>query len=136
MINARALCKEIGNFFGEYFEENNQLCIDNYDKVFRYNTEKELLVDWVDTLICNHYDCKENGNIADSWEKEVRYIYEDVLGKYPVGVRLYNGKKKKRYVAEGYVSDGSMHGKMKYLGTFDSIIDAICAVWKHKGIRF
>ena len=135
-MEQRALCKEIGNFFGDYFEENNQLCIDNGENIFRYNTEKELLADWADTLVCNHYDCKYNGNIADSWEKEVRYIYEDVLGKYPAGVKLYNGKKKKRYVAEGYVSDGSAHGKMEYLGTFDSIVDAICAVWKHKGIRF
>ena len=136
MLDAKTLCKEIGNFFGEYFEENNQLCIDNYEKIFRYDTEKELLADWVNTLVCNHYDCKTNGNIADSWEKEVRYIYEDVLGKYPTGVRAYHGKTKNNYIAEGYVSNGTSHGKMVYLGKFDSIVDAICAVWEHKGIRF
>lgn len=137
MFNARELCKFIGNFYGEYFEENEQLCIDNGENIYRYNTEKELLKDWVDTLVCSHYyDCIAYSSPNDSWEKEIRFIYEDVIGKYPTGVRTNNGKKKKRYVAEGYVADGSLHGKMKYLGTFDSIADAICAVWKHKGYKF
>ena len=44
-------------------------------------------------------------------------------------------RKKTTYKAEGYVSNGTPHGKMVYLGGFDSIIDAICAVWKHNGIE-
>lgn len=136
-MEVKELCKYIGNFYGKYFEENGQLCIDNYEKVFRYNTEKELLKDWVNTLVCSHYyDCILPASPIDSWEHEIRFIYENVIGKNPKGVRIYRGKTKNRYVAEGYVADGTPHGKMKYLGTFDSITEAICAVWTHEGYKF
>lgn len=133
MINdITKMCMEIGNVFGEYFEENNQFCIDNGEQVFRYNTEKELLTDWVETLVLQHISC--NGEEGGNWENEVKFIYENVIGKYPTGIRFYNGVRKKRYVVQGYVADGTLHGKMEYLGTFDSLIDAICVIWKHKGV--
>lgn len=130
----KALCHEIGDIFGRYFEENGQVCIDNGEKVFRYNSEKDLLTDWVDTLVSQHLAC--NGESGGNWEDAVTFIYKDVIGKYPTGVRPYNGKKKVRYKAESYAPTGTPHGVMVYLGTFDSIIDAIGAVWKHKGITF
>ena len=130
----KSLCEEIGSCFGDFFEENNQLCIDNGEKIFRYDTAKELLSDWVETLVYQHHSC--NGEDGCNWEYEIRFIYEDVIGKYPTGVRCYDGKKKKRYKAEGYISDGRPHGKMVYLGTFDSIVDAVCSMWKHNGIPF
>lgn len=92
MLNSRELCKEIGNCFGDYFEENNYLCINNGEENFRYKTEKELLADWVDTLVLQHHAC--NRESGGDWENEVRFIYEDVIGKYPKGVRVYRGKKK------------------------------------------
>lgn len=133
MFNIRELCKEIGSCFGDYFEENNYLCINNGEETFRYQTEKELLADWVDTLVLQHHAC--NGEDGCNWENEVLFIYENVICKNPKGVRTYRGKKKTTYRAEGYVSDGTPHGTMIGLGTFYSIIDAICAVWKHNGIK-
>lgn len=50
-MNKYELCKEIGNWFGDFFKENGKLCIDNHEKIFKYNTEDELLIDWLDTLI-------------------------------------------------------------------------------------
>lgn len=126
----RTLCKDIGDYFGDYFEEDNQLCIDNGEKIFRYNTEKELLLDWVDTIVSHHHSC--GGKDGSNWDAEVAFIYENVIGKRPSGVRIYSGKKGIRYVAEGYVPDNTSHGRMIYLGTYDSIVHAICAVWKHK----
>ncbi len=131
MFDIRELCKEVGNCFGEYFEEDNQLCIDNGVKIFRYNTEKELLGDWVETLISQHLSC--NGQSGGNWEKEIAFIYESVLGKYPKGVRPCHGKKKTKYKAEAYVNDGTPHGAMRYLGVYDSIVDAVGAMWEHKG---
>ena len=129
-VKMKALCKEIGDCFGEFFEENNQLCIDNGETVFRYKTEKALLTDWVDTLVYQHRDC--NGKAGGNWEEEVRFIYEKVLRRYPRCVRAYRGKTKTTYKAEVCVPDGTPHGKMLYLGGFTSMIDAICAVWDFK----
>ena len=132
-MTAKELCIDIGNFFGDYFEESGKLCIDNYEQVFKYDTPAELLVDWVDTLVLNHMDCKESGSIGDTWEKEVRFIFEEVLRKYPKGVRPYHGKSKTSYKAEVYKQDGTPHGSMVYLGTFDSLIEAMYSIMKHNG---
>lgn len=75
----KALCKEIGDCFGDYFEENNQFCIDNGEKVFRYDSEKELLTDWVDTLVSQHISC--GGESGGNWSDEITFIYENVIGK-------------------------------------------------------
>ena len=142
-MNRRELAQNIGNFFGGYFEENGQVCIDNGEKIFRYNTVAELLSDWVDTLVENHHDTCDNPHSElhttnDSWEKEIVFIYEQVVGKLPEGIRKVEGR-------DGNVSWGcsvevynSNNGREKnlYLGTYDSIVDAIFArrdfLEKHK----
>jgi hypothetical protein len=126
------LCKEIGQCFGDYWKEGERYCIDNGEETFRYKTPEALLSDWVETLI--HQHIASEGDVGANWEEEVKFIYENVLEKYPVGVRPYKGKTKRKYKAEVYVSNGTPHGKMKYLGVYDYIIDAIEAVWKFKNI--
>ena len=127
-----SLCKEIGQCFGEYWETDGKYFIDNGEEVFKYKTPELLLKDWVDTLILQHIS--SDGDAGANWEKEVKYIYEDVLNKYPVGVRPYKGKHCTKYKAEVYVSNGKPHGKMLYLGVYESIIDAIKVVWEFKNI--
>jgi hypothetical protein len=100
--------------------------------LFRYKTPEELLADWVETLI--HQHIASEGDAGANWEKEVKFIFECVLNKYPKGVRCYKGKTKTTYTAEAYVADGTLHGKMEYLGRYNNIIDAIEAVWKFKNI--
>ena len=129
-VYARDLCKEIGNAFGTFFEDGGALCIDNGDKVFRYGSEKELLADWVDTLVSQQVE--SSGDEGCQWEDEIRYIYNTVLCKSPKGVRIRRAKGRIRFVAEVYRSDGSPHGKMLYLGTFDSMAEAIYATWNAK----
>lgn len=128
-MNKLELCKEIGNYFGTYFEEEGRYCIDNYDTVFRYDSVDKLLADWVDTLVENHHDTMNNNDgCNNSWENEILFIYSKVIGKYPVGVRPYVGKLKTTYRA--YIdikADGYPHGKNIHLGTFESIVDAIYA---------
>ncbi len=131
-MNKYELCKEIGQCFGKYWIEGERYYIDNGDDLFRYKNPEELLADWVETLIHQHIDSE--GDAGANWEEEVRFIYEDVLKKYPKGVRCYKGKTKITYTAEVYVADGTPHGQMKYLGRYDRIIDAIEAVWKFKNI--
>lgn len=126
------LCKEIGQCFGTYWMEGELHCIDNGDEVFRYKTLEELLGDWVETLI--HQHIASDGDGGANWEEEVKFIYEDVLKKYPKGIRCWKGKTKTRYKAEAYVNNGTPHGKMEYLGTYDCITDAIKAIWKFKNI--
>ena len=127
----KGLAREIGNCFGEFFEENNKFCIDNGEEIFRYDTEKDLLADWVETLIEQHRD--SNGEDGANWDEEVEFIYENVIGEYPKGVRPYRGKTKTTWKAEMYINNGTKHGKMAYLGGFKSIIDAICTVREHRG---
>lgn len=128
-MNKATLCKQIGDFFGTYFEENGQYCIDNGAKVFRYDTHDALLADWVDTLVENHHDTAGNSpslyiDINDSWEKEIVFIYSEVIGKLPVGIR----KAAKGWQCSIDVQEyGNPHGKNLYLGTYSSIVDAIFA---------
>ena len=131
-MDKQKLCKEIGSFFGDYFEKNGQLCIDNGEKIFRYNTADDLLKDWVDTLVENQNDTVDNPSsdyyaINDSWEKEIVFIYSEVIGKPPAGVRLVDNAKGKAWQAYIDLADGSKHTKNLHLGTHYSIVDAIFA---------
>jgi hypothetical protein len=130
-IKIKELSREIGNCFGQFFEENNQFCIDNGEEIFRCDTEKELLTDWVDTLIEQHID--NNGKDGANWDKEVEFIYENVIGAFPRGIRPYRGKTKTTWKAEVFINDGTRHGKMVYLGGFPSIIKAIHTLRTHRG---
>lgn len=122
------LCQQIGNFFGRYFEENGQLCIDNEEKVFTYNSADELLIDWVDTLVENHRDTFAYGSPNDSWEKEIVFIFNFCIGKHPVGVRRIENKKGTTWSASVDVSNPNHpHGKNVCLGTYGSVVDAIMA---------
>lgn len=127
----KELCESIGACFGEYFEENAQHHIDNGEENMHYSSREELLTDWVDTLVEQHISC--NGAEGANWEKEVVFIFENVIGKYPKSIYPIRGKKGTTYKAEVYVADGSAHGKMLHLGNFKSVIGAINAVWKHQG---
>ena len=122
----RDLCQEIGNFFGHYFEENGQLCIDNGEKVFRYNTPDELLADWVDTLIENHLDNLDSP--SDSWEKEILFIFNFCIGKRPTGLRKLEQKKGTVWSVSVDVPNPKFpHGKSIYIGTYSSVVEAIRA---------
>ena len=70
------LCKEIGKWYGAFFEENGKLCIDNGQEVFQYDTADELLSDWVDTLIA-----EDNATGEDTWDDAVEFIYKEILKK-------------------------------------------------------
>jgi hypothetical protein len=128
-MNKNELCKEIGDYFGTYFEEGGLYCIDNYESVFRYDSTDKLLADWVDTLVENHHDTVDNNDGCNNgWEKEIVFIYSEVIGKYPIGVRPYFGKKKTTYSAYIDISaDRHPHGRNIHLGTYNSIVDAIYA---------
>ena len=124
----RKLCEEIGSFFGGYFEENGQLCIDNGDEVFRYDTADELLIDWVDTLIESHREYLSYGTPGFNWEKEVLFIYSSVIGKRPVGLRKIDQKNGPVWqVSVDLQNPNFPHGKSVYIGTYNSIIDGIWA---------
>ena len=131
-MNKFELCKEIGECFGDYWEKDGKYFIDNGDEVFEYKTPEALLEDWADTLVAQHISCK--GEEGGNWEKEVRFIYNEVLNKMPNSVRASKGKKKTKYKVEVYTYNGQPHGKMVYLGVYENIIDAIEKVWKFKGI--
>ena len=119
------LCYEIGHFFGCYFEENGQMCIDNGDEVFRYNTPDELLADWVETLIQSHIAPE---GFSNNWEKEILFIYTNCMKKHPVGVRKVEGKKGTVWNAYYDVPNPNHpHYKAVHLGTYSSLIDAIWA---------
>lgn len=123
-----ALCREIGSFFGDFYEDSGQLCIDNGEKVFRYNTPEGLLKDWLDTLIWHQHDTA--GDPSGSWEQVICFIYSDVIGEYPVGIRPYLGKKQTMWRCSMDVlipGQTSSHGKQLFLGTYSSIVDAIFA---------
>ena len=75
MLNKRDICEEIGNTFGEFFEDiSGFLVIDNGDQEYRYNNEDELLKDWLPML---QEDDSLTGN--DTWEDIIEYIKNEIL---------------------------------------------------------
>ena len=124
-MNKFDLCKEIGGFFGDFFIDSEKLCIDNGEEVFRYDTPDDLLKDWIDTLIMHQHDTF--GDPSGNWEKEIVFIYTDVLKKLPAGIRAVDNKYGRTWYSYVDVADGSRHGKNLHLGNYSSIVDAIYA---------
>ncbi len=127
-MNEEKLAKEIGDFFGKYFEEDQLYCIDNGENVFQYESPQELLSDWVDTLICHQHDTE--GDPSGNWEDEIIFIHESVMKKWPVGIRPYYGKAGYAWKSSVDVTipeETGLHGKNLFLGTYPTIVDAIYA---------
>ena len=69
---------------------------------------------------------------TDSWEKEILFIYEEVLKKYPTGVRpVRTGKGGTVWSASMDIClpDAGAHGKNFHLGSWPTIVGAIHARW-------
>ena len=124
-MNKMELCKEIGNFFGDFFVDSEKLCIDDGENIFRYDAPEDLLKDWLDTLIMHQHDTL--GYPSGNWEDAIDFIYTDVLQKLPTGIRAIDNKNGRTWNCSVDVADGSRHGKNLYLGNYSSIVDAIYA---------
>lgn len=75
MLNKRDICKEIGNTFGEFFEDiSGFLVIDDGNQEYRYNNEDELLKDWLPLL-------QEDDSLTgdDTWADIIEYIKNEIL---------------------------------------------------------
>lgn len=75
MVNKRDICEEIGNFFGEFYEDmSGFLNIDTGDQVHTYVSEDELLRDWLPTLK------EEDEDTGDgTWADIIEYIESEIL---------------------------------------------------------
>lgn len=126
MFDKYQLAKEIGNFFGSFYEQNGKFCINNYSEIYRYDSVDALLTDWVDTLVAHQHD---NKDLSGYWEAEIEFIYKEVIGKYPLGIRAGESKTmgKAWLVSIDVTTPNHAHGKNLHLGTYDSIVDAIYA---------
>ena len=70
MLNKRDICEEIGNSFGEFYEDvSGILTIDAYDEIYTYNSEDELLKDSLPKL---QKEDTETGD--DTWSEIIEYI--------------------------------------------------------------
>lgn len=70
MLNKRDICEEIGNTFGEFYEDvSGILTIETYDETYTYDSENELLKDWLPRL---QSEDAESGD--DQWSDIIEYI--------------------------------------------------------------
>lgn len=73
--NKREICKEIGEFFGEFYEDIvGFLVIDDGETEHIYATEDELLKDWLPTL---QESDEETGD--GYWANIIDYIESEIL---------------------------------------------------------
>ena len=75
MLNKHDICEEIGNTFGEFFEDiSGFLVIDDGNQEYRYNNEDELLKDWLPML-------QEDDSLTgdDTWKDIIEYIKNEIL---------------------------------------------------------
>lgn len=122
LLRMKMLCEEIGNFFGEYKEEDGFVSVSIDGMTCGYSSYQRMLEDWVDTLVESHA-----GGGSD-WEREILFICFDVLYKKPMGVRRITGKRHDSWYASVDITNPNYpHGKNLHLGTYASIVDAICA---------
>ena len=72
MLNKRDICEEIGNTFGEFYEDvSGILTIETYDETYTYDSENELLKDWLPRL---QSEDAESGD--DQWAEIIEYILD------------------------------------------------------------
>lgn len=72
MLNKRDICEEIGNTFGEFYEDvSGILTIETYDETYTYDSENELLKDWLPRL---QSEDAESGD--DQWSDIIEYILD------------------------------------------------------------
>lgn len=122
LVRMKMLCEEIGNFFGKYKEENGFVSVSIDGMTCGYSSYARMLEDWVDTLVESHA-----GGGSD-WEREILFIYFEALNKKPMGIRRVTGKRHDSWCASVDVANPNYpHGKNLHLGTYKSIVDAICA---------
>ena len=68
----KALCEEIGYFFGTYFEENGQFCIQHDGKTERYDSVDDLLIAW-------HKIFTASPKLASEWHEEIKFIEDEII---------------------------------------------------------
>ena len=72
MLNKLDVCAEIGNTFGDfYIDVSGILTIDTYTEIYTYNSEDELLKDWLPRL---QSEDAESGD--DQWAEIIEYILD------------------------------------------------------------
>ena len=75
MLSKRDICEEIGNYFGTFYEDiSGNLVIDTGDQEHSYDSEDELLTDWLPTL--QEADAETNDG---TWDDIIEYIEEEIL---------------------------------------------------------
>lgn len=125
---------KIGNYFGDFSESADKYSIDNGEREFAYKTVDELLADWLDTVIENHHDAyytadADKRNEADSWEKEIVFIYTMVLQELPKGIKASVSSDGFKWLATCDVTVdkkvGCGHSKTLCAGTYSSLAEAI-----------
>lgn len=68
----KELCQDIGYFFGAYFEENGQFCIQHDGKIDRFSSIDDLLVAW-------HKILTADPKLAWEWHEEIKYIEDEII---------------------------------------------------------
>ena len=75
MLDKRNICEEIGNSFGDFYVDvSGILTIDTYTGTHTYDSEDELLKDWLPKLIA-----EDEAQQDDYWAEIIEYIQEEIL---------------------------------------------------------
>lgn len=74
-MNKLDICAEIGNTFGDFYVDvSGILTIDGYTEIYTYNSEDELLKDWLPKLIE-----EDETQQDDYWAEIIEYIQTEIL---------------------------------------------------------
>ena len=74
-MNKLDICAEIGNTFGDFYVDvSGILTIETYNETYTYNSEDELLIDWLPKLIA-----EDDFQQDDYWVDIIDYIRTEIL---------------------------------------------------------
>lgn len=82
------IAKEVGNWYGTFYEESNIMYIDNNCVTYSYATAEELLQDWIHTML------EDENNI---WNDELKFLLSE--GLKVTGIRVVDGKNDSTFMA-------------------------------------
>jgi hypothetical protein len=120
MNEKRELCEKIGAAFGLFYIKDDMLCLEVDQKIYQYTDYADMLFAWVAALVEQQASGKRN------WEKEIISIYSFSDKKHPIGVRQEPRRTKWRAYID-LCNHEHPHGKNVALGSYESIVDAVCA---------
>lgn len=111
------IAEEVGNWYGTFYDDANGIYIDDGYIAHTYDTPKELLQDWIYTML------EDENNV---WNAELKFLLSN--GIKVTGIRTVKGKRDTTFMAcVDYLTDKGKTTRNISVGTYKLVKEAFIA---------